>query len=71
MFGLFATHVQNFRCHTKKHHWRLRVSCLRSDRDDYTETTNRPSRPDRPQMGDQDDPDYHMETRLKKIKLAA
>ena len=65
MFDLFGTHMQNVRCHTQKRHWRLRVSCLWSDRDNYIETTNRPSRLDRPKMcwldwGDQDDPDDHI-----------
>ena len=41
------------------------------DRDDHMETTNRPSRPDRLEIfwndwGDRDDPDDHMETRLKR-----
>ena len=71
--GLFAKHAQKFYCLTQRHRWRPRVSCLWGDRDDHMETTNRPSRPDRLEIfwndwGDRDDPDDHMETRLKGMR---
>ena len=49
--------------------------CLQTgDGVDHMETTNRPSRPDRLEIfwndwGDRDDPDDHMETRLKGFEV--
>ena len=68
--GLFAKHAQKFYCLTQRQRWRPRISCLWGGRDDHMETTSHLSRPYRLEIfwndwGERDDPDDHMETRLK------